>query len=64
MLPDPDPDTHSRLLEAGAEAPALGASIMSAVVAFLVGALGAAKAADILREWAAEIDSGRYKLLQ
>lgn len=51
-LPNPDPETFQRLLAS----PADGAAIMSAVTAVMIGALGQAQTAAILREWADEIE--------
>jgi hypothetical protein len=54
ILPDPDIETHDRLMAETDPAP-LAASIMSAVVAYLIGSSDAATAAAALREWADEI---------
>jgi hypothetical protein len=54
-LPDPDEETHERLLTDHEAAPA----ILSAVVAYLVGTLGRPEAGRILREWADEIRDHR-----
>jgi hypothetical protein len=59
-FPDPDMDTHNRLVaaaEAGGvnAASALGTEILSAVTCFLIGTAGPMQTAEILRDWAANV---------
>jgi hypothetical protein len=56
-LPDPDFETTERLLAMSkAEVGAHSASILSAIVCFLIGSVGRETTSDILREWADEVD--------
>lgn len=55
-LPDADALTTERLLHADDRAE-VGAQILSAVVAFLVGTTGQARTAEVLREWADEVEA-------
>jgi hypothetical protein len=59
-FPDPDMDTHKRLFAAadagGVNAAAvLGTEILSAVTVFLIGTVGPVQAAEIFRDWAANV---------
>jgi hypothetical protein len=65
-LPDPDYRTTRELTAEAAmhgedRASELAASILSAVVAYLVGGAGAEMTAKILREWAAAIQRREIK---
>ena len=59
-LPDPDMDTTQRLLamamSSPKDVPETSASILAAIVSFLVGTMGAEQAASILRNWADAIE--------
>ena len=60
IFPDADDETTRRLVaEAGVvgeEAAArLAASVLSAIVAYMIAGLGAEKTSEILRDWAAKI---------
>jgi predicted PP-loop superfamily ATPase len=60
MLPDPDDETTRRLISEAtivgeAAAAEMGAAIMSAVVAYLIGGVGSEQTAKILRDWAAAV---------